>query len=401
MILNNIINNRFILFIIAIIALQLMNFNQVQSSAWISPYLSAASNFDFTTWMMQVDLSQMDEFARLSKAEQFTYNFPHSSTLVDYDHLSKGFMLIVIFAKTLFFFLGDLQAVQLLQGLVHITLSLIIANLLNKDYQKWLFLILYMLNPLVLYLVNFPYYYFWQFIPSVIFLIYFLSGRRFGNWVFLASLIFSFVYITRPTVLFFVLFFYGLYGFKEGWLKSILAIILFFVLTTIVPKYSFGPWHTAYIGIGAYDNKYNITISDNDGYDYFKLQTGKIYNSSTVLDKELKSEYYQVLKDKYLHIANESPSLLVKNAILNISQSYSLGYKTNNTFLNYTIAMIGIVFIVLLLYSKQYLLFFAIGAAGAGFTPYYPPIPAYMFGSYILLVTAFIFIIDFFLRKNE
>jgi hypothetical protein len=399
--LKKIVNNKFILILISSLALHIMNFYQSQESAWISPYLSAASNFDFSSWSMKVDVSQMREFAMLSSEEKFSYNFPNGNLLTDYDYLAKGFLFIVIFSKMIFPFLGDLQSVQLLQGFTHIIFSLIIINLLKKDYQKWLFVILYMLNPFILYFVNFPYYYFWQFIPSVIFLIYFLANKKIGNGIFILSIIFIFIYITRPTVLLFVLFFYVLYGYREGWIKSILGIILFSIFITAIPKYGFGPWHTAYVGIGAYDNKYEITTSDNDGYDYFKSRVGKTLNSSTITNKKLRSEYYEILKNRYLSIAKESPSLLIRNALFNILQSYSLGYETNRIYLSYIISFLGLIFIMLLLYTKQYLLFFAIGLSSIGFTPYYPPIPAYMFGSYSLLTVGFIFILDYFFEKNK
>ena len=61
----------------------------------------------------------------------------------------------------------------------------------------------------------------------------------------------------------------------------------------------------------------------------------------------------------------------------------------------------GVIMMLLLLYTKQYILFLAIGFAGGGFTPYYPPIGAYMFGSYILIVIAFIGVIDYFILKRK
>jgi len=53
--------------------------------------------------------------------------------------------------------------------------------------------------------------------------------------------------------------------------------------------------------------------------------------------------------------------------------------------LAYASAAFGAVVIVLLLLTAQYSLVVGIGAVTVGFAPYFPPIPAYMFGAYMLL----------------
>ena len=173
------------------------------------------------------------------------------------------------------------------------------------------------------------------------------------------------------------------------------------MLIFIFPSHSQAPWHTMYVGIGAYKNPYNIQLADEEGYKFFYNQTGKKMNSTNINDPQLIDEYYQILKKEYFRILSENPKLAIKNALLNIFQSYSIGYKVGNERIAYASAFLGLLMIVLLLYSKQYVLFLAIGLLSGSFTPYYPPIAAYMYGSYILLVVAFIHIIEYLLAYKH
>lgn len=381
-----------------LLALMLMDFNQGMSPYWIAPYLSAAANFDLNNpFIMNVNYDQIKQFSMLSTEQQFNYKFPSNTILINYDYLPIGFMYILLIAKKIFFFLGDLTAVQWLQYTTHIIIVYTTMQFFKKDYLKILFYLLYGLNPIVLYFVNYPFYYFWQVIPAFVFLWYFLSNKKLGYWIFALVGILAYMYFVRATVLFLVLFIFLLYGYRESWRSSILACISFLMLILIFPSHSQAPWHTMYVGIGAYKNPYNIQLADEEGYKFFYNQTGKKMNSTNINDPQLIDEYYQILKKEYFRILSENPKLAIKNALLNIFQSYSIGYKVGNEVIAYASAFLGFLMIVLLLYSKQYILFLAIGLLSSSFTPYYPPIAAYMYGSYILLVVAFINIIEYLL----
>jgi len=390
-----------LLIVIIFIGLRLINFHQTMTAFWVGPYLSAATNFNWHEFTLYVNWNEIKEFSKLSGSELFKYSFTKTDNLILYDYLAKGLMLILIFAKKIFFWQGDLQALQSLQYIVHIFLSLFILSLLEKKYQKILFFVLYAINPIVLYFVNYPFYYFWQVIPSVIFIYWYFNQNNTKNLIFVSSFIFAFIYITRPTVLFLIILFYILYSFKDSYKKGAIGLGLFLVLINIAPNLSIGPWHTMYVGIGAYSNPYNIKLDDEEGYKYYKEQTGKIVNSSNIIKSDIKADYYKVLKRRYLDIVQENPLIIVKHLILNIAQSYSIGYKVGNTKIIYASAFLGVIMMLMLLYTKQHILFVAIGFAGGSFTPYFPPIGAYMYGSYILIIIGFIGIIDYFLAKKN
>ena len=391
----------FILIFVIFIALKLMDFHQTMTPYWVGPYLSAAVNFNWHEFALYVNWDDIKEFSKLSGSGLFDYTFTKTNDLILYDYLAKGLVLILMFAKKIFFWQGDLQALQSLQYIVHLFLSLFILSLLEKKYQKILFFVLYAINPVVLYFVNYPFYYFWQVIPSVIFIYWYLNQHNTKNLIFISSFIFAFIYITRPTVLFLIILFYILYAIKDSYKKGLTGLGLFLILINIAPSLSIGPWHTMYVGVGAYSNPYNIKLDDNEGYKYYKEQTGKIVNSGNIMKTDIKDDYYKVLKKRYFEILKENPIMIVKHLLLNVAESYSVGYKVGNPRIIYASAFIGVIMMLLLLYTKQYMLFLAIGFAAGSFTPYFPPIGAYMYGSYILIVIGFIGIVDYFISKRE
>ncbi|MDL2346075.1 hypothetical protein [Campylobacter hyointestinalis] len=394
------IKNILVAFCISIM-LYLMNFHQTQSSAWVAPYLSAAKNFDFSSLVMHVDQSQIDYFSQLTREEQFKFNFEKSENIVQYEYLAIGFYFVAIIATKIFFFLGDLESIQLLQQLTHMGISILILNQFSININKLLFVFIYALNPIVLYFVNFPYYYFWQILPASIFIYYYLSNKKIGNIIFLVAFVMFILYLIRPTILFFSLFFFIWCAIKENWKKSIISMILFLGLINCFHPHSFGPWHTMYIGIGAYNNNFNIKLSDESGYDYFRNTKGKMMNSYLISNNELRRDYYDALKNRYLQIIQLNYLLIFKNAVLNIIGSYGFGYKPENKVLIYINILCGLVFMTMLLYSKQYILFSAIGISSISFTLYYPPIGAYMCGSYILIAIGIINIISYYYNKKE
>ena len=397
-----------LMIVIIYIALRLTDFNQLMTSYWVGPYLSATVNFDWSTFSLFVNWDEIKIFTNLVANEMFQYQFVLTDNLAPYDYLAKGLVLILIFAKKLFFWQGDLEALQTLQYIVHISFSLfVMTQLLTHRYQKVLFLILYSLNPIILYFVNYPFYYFWQVIPSLLFIYWYFNQAKTGNLIYIFSIIFALIYLTRPTVLFLVILFYIFYSFKDSLKKALVGFFIFMILINLAPSLSIGPWHTMYVGIGAYPNDYGIELDDNSGYNYYNQIIGKEVNSANIMIADIKDDYYVLLKNRIIEIAKENPLMMVRNMTYNIAQSYSFGYshsinqKVEGYWIVYISIAFGLIMMALLLYTKNYILFLAIGFAGGAFTPYYPPISPYMYGSYILIVIAIIRIVDFFIEKKR
>lgn len=391
--------NNYLVFSLIVFMFYLMSLNQYHN--WVMPYLSAAKNFDFS-FSMYIDKNQIDEFNKLNLENQFKFVFQSSENIEKYDYLPIGFTFVVFFATKIFSFLGDLQAINLLHQIIHIGISFLILNIIEKPRDKFLFFILYAINPIIIYFVNYPFYYFWQVIPATIFLYYFITKKSVGNLIFILSLVFLFIYMIRPSTLFFIVFIYIYFLFKNinDFKKIIFSFFMFLGLLNILPSFKTVPWHTMYVGIGGYENPYNISLSDEEGYLYFKNKTGKIYNSDSVKNEESVKEYFEVLKNRYLEIAKEEPFLLFSNALKNIISSYGFGHKSGDVWLNNLSIFAGLISILLLLYSRQYIIFLAIGIFSFSFTPYFPPIAGYMYGSYILIVFGFIKSLDFICIKH-
>lgn len=381
--------------IITLLVLIMCERNQMESADDLSPYLSGAANWSIgQAW--RVVPAELDIFKNLGPEEKFNYKFSASGGAVAYGYNAIGLMYIASIARYLFFWQGDLHAVMTLQQCVHLLLSFSVLVLLKSWRQKILFFVFYVANPIIAYYVDFPFYYFWQVIPSVVMILYMLLGKTAGNSIFFISIVFSMIFITRPSTLFMELFVIGYIAQKENLVKGAIAILVFLALGVMMKPNSVNePWHTTYVGIGGYPNKYNITLHDADGYNAFKKGTGKTINSKTCIENiDLYKQYLAFIKDKYFAILHESPGLLLKNAVLNVLGSYGYGYMPNHMALNYLSVFVGLILALLLLLYREFPLFFLIGISSMSFTLYFPPIGAYMFGSYILVIFAWIRVSD-------
>ena len=125
--------------------------------------------------------------------------------------------------------------------------------------------------------------------------------------------------------------------------------------------------------------------------------------SHNIHQEPVRLNYYNSIREEYTRIAADEWLIVVRNAVLNITSAYSIGYKTGDAVFQYFSSLTGLVLALLLLYFRQFFWFFSIGLACAGFALYYPPIAAYLFGSYILTVLAVISILPalFNIRKTH
>jgi len=392
----------FLMFILLFLLLKFFENGQMQSTDCTTPYLSGAANWSiFDGWRVNID--EMKAFRELNIEEKLSYRFNQVEETVSYSYNAIGLMYINVLSRLIFFWQGDLQSIISIQQIIHILFSFWILFLLKPLWKKIIFYFAYVINPLILYFVDFPYYYFWQVVPSAILLIYILRKKAINNKIFILAILFALIVIVRPSTLFIVLFVLVYISYMEkNFLKGSLAIVMFIFLTFILKPNSVNePWHTMYTGIGGYSNEYNITFKDTGAYKKFEDAGGEIIRGcSTNMDNnDFYIKYNAFIKKEYLNILKESPFLLVRNMCLNILQSYGFGYVPNFMIVNYFSSFVGLIFIVLLLYYKEYWIFFFIGISTISFTPYYPPIAAYMFGSYILILYGWLNIL-YKIRRN-
>ena len=388
-------------FFIVIIAAAIADRGQSMSPVWTAPYFSAAANLDFRGKFI-IDLDEVNLFKELDSEQRRNYKFAKTEVKRDYNHNPVAFAYIIVVAKQLFPFLGDMKALVWLQILIHSLITASIFYALGNRLAKWLFVLVYGLNPLVLYFVAFPYYYFWQVMPAFGVVVLLLVSRESHQLetlraptaflILVFSLILGLVMVTRPTIIGITVVFFALfYSSRIQPIHIKVAATLLFILSCVITYQPTGKniWHTAYIGIGAYPNSHLKALSDDTGYALYYDVTGEKLNASpggNFYNQETMEKYKNITRRRVLELLRDEPDMFLRNAILNTLLGFSPGYLVRGSpSVNILMAIIGFIFITALLLKKQFILTVSVLAGTATYSLYFPPIPAYMFGNYILL----------------
>lgn len=373
-----------------------------QSPVFTVQYFSGAKLFNIDKgWLF--DKNETEKMKSLKGYNIYTYQFDNPQKAIStYNENSSGLLYVIIFADHIFPFLGPIGALVLLQIIIHLICCFIIYFKLKRPVEKILFLLLYFINPVVVYFVIFPMYYFWTIIPSVIFLYYYINSKTTNLTGYIITAILCFIgYAIRPTVLPLLLLIPAYNYFKTRNLKPLIAFPVYLILFFGWNRYlnftkNYTPWHTMFVGVGAYPNSYPYLqkLSDNEGFDRYDSITGLQVSTSingNFHEDSIRNDYSKVIESEYFKIVKKSPLLIVRNGVLNFLQSFSVGYKPGYSFLIHILVSIsGLVLIFFLIKLKKWMLLLAIAFASISFTPYYPPISAYMYGSYIIIVYSII-----------
>ena len=406
-------------FILVVAAeVRFLGFESRMSLNCSSPYFSAAAAFSFDRGFC-VDLDQIKEFVNLDDTARNNFRFTYSDNTVHYNHNPIGYAYIIIFARTLFPFLGDIVAISMLQLIVHLLICIYIFLRLGDHKKGTLLLILYGINPVILMSVLTCFYYSWQAITALTILILLFERHYiekigiFKRIAFISalSLLNGLILIARPTVVLAVIFFWILCLLRRYYIESLIGIVLCLVLVfgASFPTQK-NIWHTACVGIAAYSNPYDFYFNDGQGYEIYENITGKDLDDSVAkgylgnyYDDETILEYKQVTREFYLQYLRDYPLTALRNTILNVLQGYSIGYTSGMPMWAYYFnAFGGIITITMLLLTRQYTLFFAIGLICGTFTLFYPPHPSYMLGAYSMLVVGWVnFLVDFYRLRNQ
>jgi hypothetical protein len=385
----------------AIIAAGLVFKNpEAQALNWSFPYFSGAANMD-TLGEWRISPSDYAAVRDLTPAEYREYRHQASDETIAYSFNNYGYVLVVAAARTLFSWMGEANAVVALQMAMHVILSLTVVALLVGRVPRIAFILLFAINPVVLRFVTFPYYYFWTVVPCALLAIVWLRRERVGSWIVPIALALYLSYLVRPPVLFVCLLIFAV-AFRPGQRIVTLAAAAVFALLVLfvnVQTYS-SPWHTAYVGVGAYSNPFGINGPfDENGYSYYKSVTGVQVDTNPMNGSfqtaAARDDYWRVLRARYLEIAKDKPLLLARNAALNTAEAFALGYDANRRWVTLASAAAGLIMIILIVISRAWIWGIGIFCYAAAFTPYFPPIPAYLFGAYFLTALAVGQVADF------
>ena len=309
-----------------------------QSPIFSSRYFSGAKNLfsEKGKWLY----SDAESRWLSDQSQEFVNNyhfrkFPVNS-LVENKYNNKGYLYITWVATNLFWWLPDFEAARLFNYLWHLLVSILVLTLFKTKLEKIIFLLLYVLNPLIIYVATYPYYYFWQVIPSLMIILILKGNSKFWTpvTIFIISIICSGIYLTRPTVVFSVLAIFILFANKLNWKKAMLGFTIFVVSSLAFKAESTSsPYGHFYIGIGAYPNPLGIILSDTEPMKLFKKKTGENLGPFNQQSPERMKEYYSYCRDAYLNFLKSHPILIIRNGVMNFFQSYSIGYFTNGKWL--------------------------------------------------------------------
>ena len=363
-----------------------------QNARWTGPYFSAAANFQLGRGF-SIDIEDVRHFCQLKDYDaEKRYRFRSSNDLSPYNANPFGYVYVILLATTLFgWFAADIESLLLLQILVHAAATVFVMMRLKSWAARVAFVAAYGINPLILHFVTLDFYFFWQVVPSLALITLHSKPQLRSSplWLVWAAVL-GIVLSVRPTTVGAVLLvFIGLWK-SSGWQRAILPLAAcLFVFSLAHYPHKKNVWHTAYIGVGAYSNPYMEGLGDVNGYSLMKAKTGVKLDIETggnfYLDSTV-DRYREVTREEYFRIMKESPLLLMKNALVNILGSFSLGYANRMPdFVNYGLALSGLVILSLLFSLRECWMILAIASTSICFAPYYPPIQAYMFGSFILL----------------
>jgi hypothetical protein len=376
-----------------IIAALVFRSNGLMGVNWSFPYFSGAANFE-SLYDWKISPSEYAKVMAMSISEQMAYRYVATDETIGYSYNDYGYVLVALVARHIFWWMGDIDSVVVLQIIIHVVLSLTTLVFLRSTIQRTVFFFAFSVNPLVIHIVTLPFYYFWTAIPSFIFIFVWFRGCKPSIWVWPIAGLCFFSFLVRPTTIFVCLLVFAVILLKERRVVVFAGLTLFLGFSIHShAKSRKSPWHTMYIGIGAYENPYMPSKPlDSNGYAYYERITGRTVSTNAISgifnDPESREHYDAIMRSAYWDVARESPVLLVRNAVFNTLQAFSLGYDADRKWVQFASAITGLLMIGLIVWARQWIWGVGIIAVAGSFMLYFPPIPAYLFGAYPFTVLA-------------
>lgn len=368
------------------------------------PYFSGAAllntSENWTFNLAEVDsLKKLSTLSDLSERKNAIDNY-RFSTIPDSTHIYQlnqpGLVYIIFIAKKIFPFKGDIGALKHLQLLIHVIFCYFILLNLKTRKKQLLFFLLYFINPAIIYLTLFPFYYFWQVIGSYILLLVILNQKYQKFFVLcISAILLAGIYHIRISTFSLSVFILVIGFHKTAPIKRLIALSIFFLgVYFMQPSYlSKHPGHVMYSSLGAYPNSPVKGFSDNISFENYSNATGTKFSyesTPSMYDSDvIMGEAKWGLKE-FLKFSKEHPFIILRNAVLNVFESFSFGYFTTSMTLTYLSAFLGFCFLVLILIRKKHTHVILLLASSCSYIFYLAPVPIYLYGTYILLLYVFI-----------
>jgi hypothetical protein len=311
-----------------------------------------------------------------------------TAKLISFSAHDEGWMWVIWFTRKIFPFLSDLQGAVFLAVILHLVFSCLILNQLSPGWSRYLFTLIFICNPLTLHLITFPYYYYWQAIPSLLAITVWLYRDKINVWYLPGlALTLALCVAIRPNVIFVSLLVLGLIlYFIRHWL-SYFSVVIFALCFLLIPKTNKMLWHTVYSGLGAYPNNSGLYLSDESSYASFKKKTGITLDTSfgaNYYNPQLRDTYNQHLKNESLEYFKTHSINCLKNIYLNLSIGVLSPYKPNSAvWIYYFQSILGLLFFVGLIWFRQWPVIIGLVLSLGCIALIYPPIAAYIVGSLV------------------
>ena len=154
----------------------------MQAATWTFPYFSVAENV-LSQGQWAISKSDYHTFISLSELDKVWFDFSatkNAEDLMQYSYCIKAFLHVVIFAKLLLPSIPPILALVVLQVIIHCIVCITVIRRFPDNYLKLCFIVFYAVNPVVIKFVCFPFYYFWQMIPSFFLVLYLLDRKTWG-----------------------------------------------------------------------------------------------------------------------------------------------------------------------------------------------------------------------------
>lgn len=337
----------------------------------------------------------LDPVVRRNRIDNYKFSTVADSTH-GYQINQPGLVYVILIAKKIFFFQGDIGALKSFQLLVHTIFCFLILINLRSRTKELIFMALYFFNPAIIYLTIFPFYYFWQVIGSFIVVSILLNPKYQTTLILFLSafLLAGICHIrisTLPLSILIILF--GFY--RVPLLRRSIAFLLFvFSAYLMEPTYlSKHPGHVMYSSLGAYPDSPVQGFSDNISFMNYSKSKGVHYSyesTPSMYDPEVIMGEAKWGMQEFKSFLKQHPFIVIRNAILNFLESFSIGYSTSSMALTLLSAFTGLCFLFILIVRKKYSMILLIIASTITFILYLAPVPIYLYGTYILLVYAFL-----------
>ena len=378
---------------------RIMDNGRMMIPEFTTPYFSGSAilntNFDWNFSPADADslrrINQIeDDKERIRSLNKFKFNREPDDSR-SYSLNQKGYIFIVLVSTWLFPWMGDIAAVKLFQLLIHSLLSFLILIQLKSSRQKLLFFFLYIINPFVVYYAIYPFYYFWQVVPSAIAIILLRRKNYSVGFLYLTAILFALMFHIRSTsilviIVCLLLFPEHIRRLRRWGAFSIFLVLVWFFYPHTEHKH---PGHIMYVSLGAYPNEYVQGFSDTVAWNAYRKHTGKQFDYQSkpgMYDASVFFAESEWCLREYTQIAKEEPLMILRNAALNYFQSFGFGHFRSSLSLSYLSTLCGLIIFSFFIYRKNMKAILLISAASLSYILYLPPLPVYMYGSYLLII---------------